>query len=150
MPPEEKTYEQQNPPNVARGDSAIWVRPDGKTYRKAAGGHSWAEHTVKKKPEPKPKPKGDRTGNITATSRAGVKTGEQAASRRKAVGAQRAAEAAEDVDKYAPWRSRESDTGTGGLGERAEKAAEGRASAQDAGDAVAADTDKKKKKKEDE
>ena len=149
--PEEKTYKQTNPPNVARGDSAIWIRDDGTTYRKGAGGHSWAVHTVEKKPKPEATPDPDKgTSNVTAQSKAGVKTGGQAATRRAQEKAQTDAEKAEDSKKYAPWLSEDSDTGTGGLGDRAAVAQAGRASAQDAGDAVAADSDKKKKKKEDE
>ena len=147
--PEEKTYKQTNPPNVARGDSAIWIRDDGTTYRKGAGGHSWAVHTVEKKPEPAATPDPDKStsSNVTSQTKSGVKTGGQAATRRAQEKAQTDAEAAEDSKKYAPWLSEDSDTGTGGLGERAEKAKAGRASASDAGDALA---EKKKKKKEDE
>ena len=98
--PEEKTYNQQNPPNVARGDSAIWIRPDGTAYRKGAGGHSWAEHTVEKKPEKKATGKAPTT--VTSTSKSGIRTGEQQTARKRQEGAQSAAEKAEDQDKYAP------------------------------------------------
>ena len=147
MPPEEKTYEQQNPPNVARGDSAVWIRPDGTAYRKAAGGHSWAVHKVEKKPKPKPTPDPDKPapGSRVQSTKSGARHGGEVQARAKVVAAEKAAEAAVATEKYAPWTSRETDTGTGGLGDRAKKAAEGRASAQDAGDALA-----KKKKKEDE
>lgn len=124
-------------------------RPDGSTYEQYGGPKSAQDVEVaEKKPTPAASPSPSPSPGPTVRQTSSGKGASDVYKRQAQEAADEAVSTAEITEKIAPWLGKKAEQQEGGLGGRAAREAQKRSDlpADKAGDAVAEDAEKKKKK----